>query len=43
MGAEEYVRNVLTNALGQDKAAGIIDRILLGEPVESVNTGTVSL
>ncbi|MFT5350750.1 MAG: flagellar motor switch protein FliG [Planctomycetota bacterium] len=30
MGAEEYVRNVLTNALGVDKAAGIIDRILLG-------------
>ncbi len=30
MGAEDYVRNVLTNALGQEKAAGIIDRILLG-------------
>ena len=30
MGAEEYVRNVLTNALGEEKAAGIIDRILLG-------------
>jgi flagellar motor switch protein FliG len=30
MGAEDYVRNVLTNALGEEKAAGIIDRILLG-------------
>ncbi len=30
MGAEDYIRDVLTNALGQDKAAGIIDRILLG-------------
>ncbi len=30
MGAEEYVRNVLTNALGHEKATGIIDRILLG-------------
>jgi flagellar motor switch protein FliG len=30
VGAGEYVRNVLTNALGEDKAAGIIDRILLG-------------
>ena len=30
VGAEEYVRNVLTNALGQEKAAGVIDRILLG-------------
>ncbi len=30
LGAEEYVRNVLTNALGEDKAASVIDRILLG-------------
>ena len=30
VGAEDYIRNVLVNALGQDKAAGIIDRILLG-------------
>lgn len=30
VGVEEYVRNVLVNALGQEKAAGIIDRILLG-------------
>ena len=30
LGAEDYIRNVLVSALGQDKAAGIIDRILLG-------------
>ncbi len=30
VGADDYVRNVLTNALGEDKAAGMIDRILLG-------------
>lgn len=28
--SEEYIRNVLTNALGADKASSIIDRILLG-------------
>lgn len=30
VGAGEYVRNVLVKSLGEDKAAGIIDRILLG-------------
>ncbi|MFQ5660103.1 MAG: flagellar motor switch protein FliG [Gammaproteobacteria bacterium] len=30
VGVEDYIRNVLVNALGQEKAAGIIDRILLG-------------
>lgn len=30
VGADEYVRNVLVNALGEDKAGGLIDRILLG-------------
>jgi flagellar motor switch protein FliG len=29
--SDEYIRNVLTSALGPDKAAGIIDRILLGK------------
>lgn len=28
--SEEYIRSVLTNALGADKASSIIDRILLG-------------
>ena len=30
LGSEDYIRNVLTNALGADKASGVIDRILLG-------------
>ncbi len=28
--SDQYIRNVLTNALGKDKAGGVIDRILLG-------------
>jgi flagellar motor switch protein FliG len=30
VGVDDYVRNVLYGALGEDKAAGIIDKILLG-------------
>lgn len=30
VGVDDYVRNVLLNALGEDKAASVIDRILLG-------------
>ncbi len=30
VGADDYVRSVLVNALGEEKAAGMIDRILLG-------------
>jgi flagellar motor switch protein FliG len=30
MGSDEYIRNMLTKALGADKASGVIDRILLG-------------
>ena len=30
LGSDEYIRNMLTSALGSDKAGGIIDRILLG-------------
>ncbi len=30
MGSDEYIRNMLTSALGSDKAGSIIDRILLG-------------
>jgi len=29
--SDDYIRNVLTNALGADKAGGIIDRILMGK------------
>jgi flagellar motor switch protein FliG len=28
--SDQYIRNVLTDALGEDKASGMIDRILLG-------------
>jgi len=31
IGNDEYIRNVLVNALGSDKATGVIDRILLGK------------
>ena len=30
IGADEYVRKVLINALGEDRAGGVIDRILVG-------------
>lgn len=30
IGSDEYIRKVLTDALGTDKASGIIDRILIG-------------
>lgn len=30
MNSDEYIRNVMTEALGQDKAGNVIDRILLG-------------
>lgn len=30
VGAEDYLRKILVNSLGEDKAAGLIDRILLG-------------
>ncbi|MCC7410875.1 MAG: flagellar motor switch protein FliG [Gammaproteobacteria bacterium] len=30
VGSEDYIRNVLTDALGEDKARGMVDRILLG-------------
>ncbi len=31
VGNDEYIRNVLVNALGSDKATGVIDRILFGK------------
>lgn len=30
VGSDEYIRNMLINALGEDKASSVIDRILLG-------------
>lgn len=36
LGSKEYIRSVLTRALGEDKAGGIIDRILLGDDVTGI-------
>jgi len=38
VGVEEYIRNVLVNALGKEKAAGIIDRILLGADAKGLES-----
>ncbi len=31
IGSEEYIKNMLVQALGEDKASGMIDRVLLGQ------------
>ena len=38
IGADSYVRNILTRALGAEKASGIIDRILLGGNTQGLDT-----
>ncbi|MGB5324987.1 MAG: flagellar motor switch protein FliG [Pseudomonadales bacterium] len=38
MGTDNYVRNMLTKALGAEKASGIIDRILLGGNTQGLDT-----
>jgi len=38
IGADGYVRSMLTKALGSDKASGIIDRILLGGNTQGLDT-----
>jgi flagellar motor switch protein FliG len=38
LGADEYVRNVLVQALGEDKAGGMIDRILRGANTKGLET-----
>ena len=38
MGADDYVRNVLVQALGEDKASGLIDRILSGRNTTGMDT-----
>jgi flagellar motor switch protein FliG len=38
VGADDYIRNMLTKALGEDKAAGLIDRILLGGNTTGLDT-----
>jgi flagellar motor switch protein FliG len=38
LGTDEYVRNVLVNALGEEKAGGVIDRILQGTNTKGLET-----
>lgn len=38
MGADSYIRNMLVTALGQDKADGLVDRILLGGNTTGLDT-----
>ncbi len=38
IGNEEYLRNVLVNALGEDKAGNIIDRILMGHNAKGLES-----
>lgn len=37
-GAEDYVRNVLTQALGEERAGSLIDRILMGRNTSGLDT-----
>lgn len=36
VGAEDYIRTVMTDALGEDKAKGLMDRILLGSSTKGL-------
>lgn len=38
MGADSYIRNMLVSALGEDKANGLIDRILMGGNTTGLDT-----
>lgn len=38
IGADDYIKSMLTKALGEDKAAGLIDRILLGGNTTGLDT-----
>ncbi|MFL0803023.1 MAG: flagellar motor switch protein FliG [Agarilytica sp.] len=38
MGSDNYIRNMLVTALGQDKADGLVDRILLGGNTTGLDT-----
>lgn len=38
IGSDDYIRNVLENALGAEKASGVIDRILLGKHSKGLDT-----
>lgn len=38
MGSDNYIRNMLVSALGEDKAGGLIDRILMGGNTTGLDT-----
>ena len=38
MGADSYIRNMLVTALGEDKASGLLDRILMGGNTTGLDT-----
>lgn len=38
IGSDQYIRNMLTEALGEDKAASLIDRILVGGNTSGLDT-----
>lgn len=38
IGAQDYIRNMLVNALGEDKANGVLDRILHGANTKGLET-----
>jgi flagellar motor switch protein FliG len=38
VGSDDYIRGVLVKALGEDKAGGVIDRILLGANTKGLDT-----
>ncbi len=38
LGADSYIRNMLVRALGEDKASGLVDRILLGGSTTGLDT-----
>jgi flagellar motor switch protein FliG len=38
IGIEDYIRRMLTNALGEDKAGSVIDRILLGNNTKGLDS-----
>lgn len=38
VGSDDYIRNMITGALGEDKAGGVIDRILLGKSSKGLDS-----
>jgi len=38
IGSDDYIRNILVGALGEDKAGGVIDRILIGKNAKGLES-----